>query len=52
MYDIPITIYGPLLYQNFWIILLTNIHKLPNHVLNEWIRDVYNILVMNFPELV
>ena len=41
----PLSLYGPFLYQNFWIIII-NIHILdPNYF-----RDLHDILIRHFPE--
>jgi len=42
----PLSLYGPFLYQNFWIIIITNIHILdPNYF-----RNLHDILIRHFPE--
>lgn len=46
----PLLLYGPFLYQNFWIILLTNIDKVPRQQMNDWYREFRNILITHYPE--
>lgn len=43
-------LYGPLLYQNFWMMLIVNIHRLPSYYLNNTIRELHQILSSHFPE--
>jgi len=37
MDEVPLCLYGPLLYQNFWIMLIVNMSY---NQLNEWIVDL------------
>jgi len=37
---IPVYVYGPLLYQNFWVILYANYDEEQQHIF----RDLYHLL--------
>ena len=49
MYEL-LWLYGPFMYENFWLMLFVNIRRLPNDVLNNYLRGLYNILIRHFPE--
>ena len=49
MYEL-LWLYGPFMYENFWLMLIVNIRRLPNDVLNNYFRNFYNILIRHFPE--
>ena len=49
MYEL-LWLYGPFMYENFWLMLIVNIHRLPNDVLNNYLRNFYNIFIRHFPE--
>ena len=42
----PLWLYGPLIYQNYWVMILANI----NVLLPNYFNDIYNILIHHYPE--
>lgn len=49
MYEL-LWLYGPFMYENFWLMLIVNLYRLPNRVLNNIFRNFNNILIRHFPE--
>ncbi len=41
-----VALYGPLLYQNFWIMILVNLDTM------RFLREFYRLLLLNYPEFI